>query len=221
MNDVYRDKREGVVILRVPIRSEDGRKTGVGDGSGFIYDGSTVITAGHVTPKTGTEVEIITRDGKVHEGNVFKTQNEPGKCDVAVIKTQEGVLSEYKRLEIGSSSSLRCGDPVIQIGSAADYSAAGNWQGLAAAYRGTRKYRSEFFSPSSRGGMSGGPVLDEGGKVVSLISEAFSLPSQEPTAPAPLFIHTRIPVYSNQLTSTGPNSETIRRFITEKDFYCP
>ncbi|MXW21747.1 MAG: trypsin-like peptidase domain-containing protein [Candidatus Dadabacteria bacterium] len=217
MNDVYKREREGAVSLKVSSDSE------ISVGSGFIYDDSTVITAGHVVTETGLEVYITTADGEVHKGTVSKTQNEPGKCDIAVIKTAPGALSGYRELEIGNSSSLRCGDPVIVIGTAADYRPAGNLQGVTAVYRGTRKYLSEFFSPSSRGGMSGGPVLNREGEVISLASEAFDFvgPSgQQPTKPASLFIHTRIPTYMKQHASDGPNSETMKRFIEDSDFRC-
>ncbi|MDE0160090.1 MAG: hypothetical protein OXI02_07600 [Candidatus Dadabacteria bacterium] len=68
--------------------------------------------------------------------------------------------------------------------------------------------------------MSGGPVVDGDGNVVSITSFGFADPSDEWEKPEPLYIHTRLPVYWGQDGASGPNSETMKKFIEQSDFYC-
>ena len=71
--------------------------------------------------------------------------------------------------------------------------------------------------------MSGGPIVDGNGEVVSLSSMTFGREPEEGEwiEPGPLVIRTRLPVYTAQDFSEGPNSETMKRFVTEDGFYCP
>lgn len=228
MNEVYKEARKGAVTIEF---SADNEKFG---GSGFIYDDSTVITAGHVVAaakEKDLEVSIRTIDDKRYAGRIVKIQNEPGTCDIAIITTDlrgdNGIESAAKKLEIGDSSSLKCGDPLVQIGSGHLYNNAGLLQGVGAVYQRTRGYISEFSSPSMSGGMSGGPIVNEKGEVIAL-SSSVQGPSFVPGSvtkweePGPLFIHTRLPVVdSPRNISDGPNSETMKRFIENRSFYCP
>ena len=215
MNEVYKEAREGAVS----IKKIQGECIG-GCGSGFIYDDSTVITAGHAAREPGLKAEIKTIDGQLHPATVSKIQEDNG-CDIAVIKTvTPGALRGYTKLDIGDSSSLKCGDPLVQIGSGNVYNAAGELQGLGAVYMTTRKYTSEYFSRASTSGMSGGPVVDRNGNVVSVTAYSFAEPSDEWDKPGPLYIHTRLPVYGQQEGSRGQNSETMKKFIEQSDFYC-
>lgn len=217
MNEVYKEAREGAVTIAIR-PGEQGES--ISYGSGFIYDESTVITAGHVAEEVGLKAEIKTIDGQTHPATVSKTQ-EDNSCDIAVIKTvTPGALRGYTKLAIGDSSSLECGDPLVQIGSGGSYNAVGELQGLGAVYMTTRKYTSEFLSRSILGGMSGGPVVDGDGNVVSVSAFEFGEPSDEWDKPGPLYIHTRLPVYKQQDGTSGPNSETMKKFIEQSDFYC-
>lgn len=216
MNDVYKEARKGAVTLT--------HTSGLTrrQGSGFIYDDSTVITAGHVADKKGAKWNIETIDGYSYKGTVEKTQYTLESCDIAIIKTDApGALRKHKKLRIGDPSSLKCGDPVVQIGSGVFYNEAGLLQGVGAAYQTTNEYDSHFFSPSGSPGMSGGPIVDREGEVITLSSEASGAPKDKSVRPGPLFIHTRLPVYLEHDTSRGPNSETMKRFIEDPDFYCP
>lgn len=218
MNEVFKQARKATVEIT-------GMQHGYGfGGSGFIYDDGRVITAGHVVQEQGQKVTITTTDGREHAGTVSKIQQDEGNldgCDIAVIKTDtQNVLSEYPKLEIGNSSSLECGDPLVQIGYGNRYNGVGGPQGLATVYMTTRKYTSEFLSYSSTAGLSGGPVVDRGGEVITLSSSIYHHPSDNWDEPGPLYIHTRMPVYVNQEASNGPSAEIIGKFITEEDFYC-
>ena len=221
MQEVYLRAREGVVTLSLD-RAVDGVVRKV-NGSGFIYDHNTVITAGHLGFSEGKKAVIRTIDGRTHGGTVIKTQgdNDPFQCDIAIVRTEKpGALSGYRKLQIGDSSSLQCGDPVVQIGSGGLYNSVGLPQGLGVVYMRTKGNLSEFYSPSTSGGMSGGPVVDSEGKVIALSTAVFGRPSDKWEEPAPLIIHTRIPIYGKQDASHGPNSEAIRRFIEDRNFYC-
>ncbi len=211
MNGVYKEARRGTVTVKV----------GHSNGSGFIYDDSTVITVAHVAVGLGLEAQIKTIDGRYHPATVSKIQDE-NDCDIAILKTEEpGALSRYTKLELGDSSSLRCGDPLVQIGSGGAYNAVGELQGLGAVYMTTKEYTSNLLSRSATAGMSGGPVVDRDGRVVAISSAGLADLSDEWGRPAPLYIHTRFPVYWRQDRFEGQNPETIRKFIEQSDFYCP
>ena len=211
MNRVYKEARKGAVTVKV----------GGSNGSGFIYDDSTVITVAHVARNLGSGADIRTIDGRSHRATVSKRQDD-NDCDIAILKTEEpGALSRYTKLELGDSSSLECGDPLVGIGSGFLYNAVGELQGLGTVYMTTGQHTSNFLSRSVSAGMSGGPIVDRDGNVVSIFSASFAEPSDEWDTPAPLYIHTRFPVYDNQYRSNGQNSETMKKFIEQRDFYCP
>ncbi len=219
MQEVYKRAREATVELQV---GEGGDKYG----SGFIYDDNTVVTAGHVANVNGERVVIQAfprGERTVYSGTVFKTQyqNKGGGCDIAVIRT-DGSLREHQPLEMAdSSSSLQCGDPLVAIGSADAYNSVGLLQGVGAVYMGTGTYVSEFFSLPISGGMSGGPVVDKNGRVVTLSSTIYGRVEEVWNDPGPLVIRTRLPVYIRQDFVDGTNVETIKRFVEEDEFFCP
>lgn len=213
MQNIYKEARKSAVRIIEP-----------NNGSGFIYDSSTVITAGHVAPEKGSRVSVLTeKNDRAHAGTVIKTQDRSGsgRCDIAIIEMDRpGDLSEYKGLAIGDSSSLRCGDPVVAIGSAYLYDSVGPLQGVGAVYKRTKKYTSEFISRSTAAGMSGGPIVNSKGEVVSLSSTGLGKAEDKWPEPGPLIIRTRLPVYFKQDFFEGPNAETIRRFVEDEEFDC-
>ncbi len=219
MDRVYKTAREGAVAIEIKRKVPDGVE--FSGGSGFIYDDDTVVTAGHVVQNIGKgdPVMIRTIDDKTYPGTLLKAVFDHERCDIGIIKTDDpNALSGYKKLSVRNSSSPQCGDPLVGIGSAALYNSVGKPQGVGVTYQLTKKYKSEFISHSAPHGMSGGPVVDINGEVVSLFSTIFGY--AEELEPAPLIIRTRIPVYIRQESSDGPNAEAIRRFIEEDEFYC-
>lgn len=222
MDRVYKTAREGAVTIEIKRKVPDGVE--FSGGSGFIYDDDTVVTAGHVVQNIGKgdPVMIRTIDDKIYTGTLSKAQYDfrIGECDIAIVKMDNpNALSEYKKLSIRDSSSLQCGDPLVGIGSAGAYNSVGRLQGVGVTYRLNKDYTSEYISQSSDVGMSGGPVVNINGEVVSLLSTSFGF-GERKLEPGLLIIRTRIPVYVKQDFSEGPNAETIRRFIEEDDFYC-
>jgi len=223
MNEEYKKAREGTVTIKISERGSDSF------GSGFIYDENTIVTVGHLGTKKGLKAEITTYDTKKHYGEVEKTQDSGlGGCDIAVIRMDEP-LSGYHNLEIADkSSSPKCGDPLVAIGSGGKYNNVGPLQGVGAVYMHTETYVSEFLSHFTVPGMSGGPVVDRNGKVVSLSSTSAGGAREEGEEiqgrwiePGPLIIRTRLPVYVGQDFSEGPNAETLKRFVTEDNYRCP
>ncbi|MCY3624475.1 MAG: serine protease [Candidatus Dadabacteria bacterium] len=221
MDRIYKEARKAAVTIN--IRFNDAGAAFTTFGSGFIYDENTIVTVGHVGIRKNLRAIITTYDNKKHEGTVSKRQYEDGSgCDIAVIKMDEP-LSGYRNLEIADSSSLKCGDPLVSIGSGEAYNSVGRLQGVGTVYMLTQKYVSEFLSHFDVHGMSGGPVIDRNGEVVSVISTGWARPEEgrERNDPGPLVIRTRLPVYIRQDYSDGPNAETIERFVREEGFFCP
>ncbi|MCY3624474.1 MAG: trypsin-like peptidase domain-containing protein [Candidatus Dadabacteria bacterium] len=219
MDRTYKEARKATVTIG--IRFNDA----VAFGSGFIYDENTIVTAGHLGIKTGLKATITAYDNKEYEGTVSKRQfGGLGECDIAVIKMDKpGALSEYPELEIADSSSPKCGDPLVSIGSGDLYDNVGPLQGVGAVYMLTYDYMSEFLSHFTVPGMSGGPIVDRDGKVVSINSRTVGRAGEEGewNDPGPLVIRNRLPVYIGQDYSEGPNAETIRKFVEEPGFFCP
>ena len=234
MNGVYKKASEAAVIIRIEF-VEKGQKYAL-EGSGFIYDKNTVVTVGHaIRPEGEGDSATVTtyyRNGEKelnkHHGKVVKSQDSGlGGCDIAVIKMDPPLSEEYHTLQTADPSSLKCGDPLVVIGSGDIYDSVGPLQGVGAVYMQTQTYVSEFFSPFTVSGMSGGPVVDRNGKVVSISSTIAGRVQEDGeeegrwTKPGPLVIRTRLPVYMGQDFSEGPNAETIKRFVTEDGYRCP
>ena len=232
MNGVYKKASEAAVIIRIEF-VEKGDRYAL-EGSGFIYDKNTVVTVGHATDSEGDSATVTTyyRNGekeiKKHHGKVVKSQDSGlGGCDIAVIKMDPPLSEEYHTLQTADPSSLKCGDPLVVIGSGDIYDSVGPLQGVGAVYMRTQTYVSEFFSPFTASGMSGGPVVDRNGKVVSISSTIAGRVQEDGeeegrwTEPGPLLIRTHLPVYFGQDFSEGPNAETIKRFVTEDGYRCP
>ena len=213
MNSIYKEARKSAVTVSV-------KQTG----SGFIYNDNTVVTAGHLATRRGDRAVVTTEDGRVYDGTVSKTQHQEQGCDIAVIKMEEqDAFSEYPKLGIADSPSLKCGDPLVVIGSGDAYNSVGHPQGVGAVYMRRRTYASEFLSHSTASGMSGGPIVDGNGEVVSLSSTTLGRGPEEGEwiKPGPLVIRTRLPVYTAQDFSEGPNAEIIKRFVEDSGFRCP
>ncbi len=107
--DIYANVRDSVVLVQ-GTTSEGGVQ-----GSGFVYDFSgrtVVITNYHVVQGT-SDLSVTFSDGNGYSATVLGTDV---YSDLAVLSVSNAPSSEFKPVEIVSSSTLRVGEPVIAIG---------------------------------------------------------------------------------------------------------
>jgi S1-C subfamily serine protease len=107
--DIYANVRDSVVLVQGST-SEGGVQ-----GSGFVYDFSgrtVVITNYHVVQGT-SDVSVTFSDGNGYSATVLGTDV---YSDLAVLSVNNAPSSEFKPVDIVSSSTLRVGEPVIAIG---------------------------------------------------------------------------------------------------------
>ena len=184
--DIYAGVRESVVLVQGT--TSDG---GV-QGSGFVYEFSdrmVVITNYHVVHDTSS-LSVTFSNGNGYSATVLGTDP---YADLAVLSV-DAPASEFKPVEIVSSSTLRVGEPVIAIGN--PYGLVGSLTtGVVSALGRTlteEDYAGGFaianiiqtITPINPGN-SGGPLLNAVGKVVgittAIVSESqglgFAVPS--------------------------------------------
>ena len=184
--NIYESVRESVVLVQGT--TSDG---GV-QGSGFVYESShrlVVITNYHVVHDT-SDLSVTFSNGNGYSATVLGTDP---YVDLAVL-TVDAPTSEFKPVEVVSSSTLRVGEPVIAIGN--PYGLVGSLTtGVVSALG--RSIEEEDYaggysianiiqtSTPINPGNSGGPLLNAVGKVVgvttAIVSESqglgFAVPS--------------------------------------------
>jgi S1-C subfamily serine protease len=185
--DIYNNVRDSVVLVQGTV--SDG--TGV-QGSGFVYnfaDRNLVITNYHVVQGT-TDLSVTFSDGHGYAAVVLGTD---AYADLAVLAVNDAPSSEFKPMQIVSSTTLRVGEPVIAIGN--PYGLVGSLTtGVVSAVGRTivEDYAGGFSianiiqtSTPINPGNSGGPLLNSVGDVVgittAIVSESqglgFAIPS--------------------------------------------
>ena len=105
---IYADVRESVVLV------QGTTSDGAVQGSGFVYESSgrmVVITNYHVVHDTSA-LSVIFSNGNGYSASVLGTDP---YADLAAISA-DAPATEFKPVEIVSSSTLRVGEPVIAIG---------------------------------------------------------------------------------------------------------
>ena len=165
---IYEKVRDSVVL----IRGKTAR--GMVQGSGFVYNYSgtmVVITNYHVIHGT-TSISVTFHNGN---GYAAYVKGKDPYADLAVL-TVDAPESEFKPLEIVSSSTLRVGDPVIAIGN--PFGLVGSMTtGIVSALGRTitEEYTGGFAianviqtSAPINPGNSGGPLLNYRGQVVGI-----------------------------------------------------
>jgi S1-C subfamily serine protease len=108
--DIYAGVRGSVVLVQ-GITSD---QTGI-QGSGFVYEASdrmVVVTNYHVVHET-SDLSVTFSNGNGYSAEVLGTDP---YSDLAVLSVNDAPASEFKPIEIVSSSTLRVGEPVIAIG---------------------------------------------------------------------------------------------------------
>lgn len=107
--NIYSNVRDSVVLV------EGTTSSGAVQGSGFVYQFANrmvVITNYHVVSDTDS-LSVTFSNGHGYAADVLGTDV---YADLAVVSVNDAPVSEFKPVEIVSSSSLRVGDQVIAIG---------------------------------------------------------------------------------------------------------
>ena len=184
--DIYENVRESVVLV------QGTTSEGVVQGSGFVYESSgrmVVITNYHVVHET-SELSVTFSNGN---GYLATTLGTDPYIDLAVVSV-DAPSSEFKPMEVVSSSTLRVGEPVIAIGN--PYGLVGSLTTGVVSALGRSIMEEDFAGGYSianiiqtstpiNPGNSGGPLLNAVGKVVgvttAIVSESqglgFAVPS--------------------------------------------
>ena len=173
--NIYESVRDSVVLIQGTTRS------GEAQGSGFVYSYSgrnVVITNYHVV-HGATSLSVTFSNGNGYPAQVLGSDP---YADLAVLSVN-APDSEFKPIEIVSSSTLRVGDPVIAIGN--PYGLVGSLTtGVVSAIGRTiteEEYAGGFAianiiqtSAPINPGNSGGPLLNAVGKVVGVTTAILS-----------------------------------------------
>ncbi len=165
LSQLYENVRDSVVLI----------SGSAGSGSGFVYNFSgmmVVITNNHVV-SGNDELSVTFSNGNGYAASVNGTDK---YSDLAVV-TVNAPSTEFKPLELASSSSLRVGEPVVAVGN--PYKLVGSMTtGIVSALGRTiseTAYTGGFAianiiqtSAPINPGNSGGPLLDFQGRVIGI-----------------------------------------------------
>ncbi len=148
----------------------------IGSGSGFAVDSKGIIlTNKHVVADKDAEYTVITNDNKKYRGYVLA--RDPID-DVAILKIHNH--EPLKTLDLGDSSNLNLGQPILAIGNALglfkDTVSLGIVSGLSRSITaspdqasGTQEMRGLIQTDAAiNPGNSGGPLIDSNGSVIGI-----------------------------------------------------
>ena len=172
--DIYASVRESVVLIQ-GVTSDGGVQ-----GSGFIYNfaGKTVVLTNYHVVQGTSSLSVTFSDGNGYSATVLGTD---AYSDLAVLSVN-APASEFKPIEIVSSSTLRVGEPVIAIGN--PYGLVGSLTTgvVSAVGRTITEDTAGGFAIANiiqtstpiNPGNSGGPMLNAVGKVVGITTAIVS-----------------------------------------------
>lgn len=158
-------------MFTVEILEKDPKRVGSGillEKQGDVY---TVLTAGHVL-KAETGFTIKTADGKVHRAMANSVKLAKHGVDLGLLKFQSS--NRYELVGIGSSNGLSIGSSVYVAGYPGESSVieSGKFNctkgEIITKTDGNSEGYSLVYSNITRSGMSGGPVLNEYGRLVAV-----------------------------------------------------
>jgi Trypsin-like peptidase domain len=165
------DLADYAAMFTVEILAKDPKRVGSGillEQQGDVY---TVLTAGHVL-NAETSFTIKTADGKVHRVVANSVKLAKHGVDLGLLKFQSS--NRYELVGIGSSNTLSIGSPVYVAGYPGESSVieSGKFNctkgEIITKNDGNSKGYSLVYSNITRPGMSGGPVLNEYGRLVAV-----------------------------------------------------
>jgi len=151
-----------------PEKEQFGGPRAEGTGSGFVYDDrGHILTNSHVV-EGAEKITVTFHDGI--EASAKVVGSDP-QADVAVIKVDK---TNYRPLQIGSSSKLKVGELVMAVGSPFGLSQTVTTGIISATERndvGINAYESFLQTDAAiNPGNSGGPLVDMSGRVVGINS---------------------------------------------------
>jgi putative serine protease PepD len=162
--DIYDSTNRSVVEISTSTTG------GRAQGSGFVYDAEGhVVTNQHVVAG-GTEVNVRFSNGSSYPATVIGTD---GSTDLAILDV-DAPAELLKPLQLGDSSGLREGDPVVALGS--PFGLEGTiTSGIVSALHRQMTAPNDFTITDSiqtdaaiNHGNSGGPLLDANGRVIGV-----------------------------------------------------
>ena len=179
LSQIYETARVGVVVVegrqpgvswpQGPPREGDG----VATGSGFAIGDGRIVTNHHVVAGA-TEVAIRRRGGRVRA----RVLGSDPSTDLALLRPRPDQSRRLEPLPLGDSEDVRPGDPVVVIGNplglartltAGVVSATGRRIDAPDGFPITNAVQTDA---AVNPGNSGGPLLDEHGRVIGVIAQA-------------------------------------------------
>jgi S1-C subfamily serine protease len=170
LTGIYEQVKDSVVLIRGTTGS------GTVQGSGFVYNytGHMIIVTNNHVVHGANSLSVTFSDGNGYSAVVNGTDP---YADLAVLSLPDGPLTEFKPLEIVSSSTLQVGIPVLAVGN--PYGLVGSMTTGVISALGRTIDESEFTggfaianiiqtSAPINPGNSGGPLLNLDGKVVGI-----------------------------------------------------
>ena len=182
VNQIYSEDSPGVVYITAeqkaqstPFNPFGQSQGGTATGSGFVIDNSGhILTNNHVVAGSdNVTVRVGGEDGQTFDANVVGSDP---STDVAVLAVDSG-SDQLQPLELGSSSGVKVGDPVVAIGNpfGLDRTATA---GIVSAVQRQISAPNGFTIENAiqtdapiNPGNSGGPLLDSEGKVIGINSQ--------------------------------------------------
>jgi putative serine protease PepD len=157
----------------VPNPFGQGAQESTATGSGFVADGSGhIVTAAHVIDGASS-IKVRFSDGTTRTARLLGKDN---AIDVAVLKVDPSGLNLHP-LPLGSSGSLRVGEPVMAIGSPfgfAESLSTGVVSGLDRTIQAPNGFTVAHAIQTDAAlnpGNSGGPILDSSGRVIGIADQ--------------------------------------------------
>jgi S1-C subfamily serine protease len=190
LTDIYRNARRGVVVVegrqpgmpwpQGPPTEDDG----VATGSGFAIGGGRVVTNHHVV--AGADEVAVRGSGRRVPARVVGSDP---STDLALLRVRRDRGPQPATLPLGDSESVRPGDPVVVIGNPLGLARTLTAGVVSAVHR--RIDAPDGFpirgaiqtDAAVNPGNSGGPLLDERGRVIGVIAQgrgdgiAFAVPA--------------------------------------------
>ena len=182
VNQIYSEDSPGVVYITAeqkaqstPFNPFGQSQGGTATGSGFVIDnGGHILTNNHVVAGSdNVTVRVGGEDGQTFDAKVVGSDP---STDVAVLAVDSG-SDQLQPLELGSSSGVKVGDPVVAIGNpfGLDRTATA---GIVSAVQRQISAPNGFTIENAiqtdapiNPGNSGGPLLDSEGKVIGINSQ--------------------------------------------------